>query len=212
MSRVPDSSASRQGGRPNTTAVGRVPTSLVLEQLLRDAPADYVTLDWLIDSLRERSFGIVMFLIALVGLVPGASPFIGVLLFIPAIQMMLARPAPVLPRVIAARRLSSPRFARLVARINPTLKRLETVVHPRWHTPFESTKRLIGFVILLLGATLLAPIPFSHVIPLLVIMMLAFAFLEQDGLVLCIALAAAAASLAITGAAVWGAIEAGLAI
>ncbi len=209
---MPDSSASGQSGRANSTAVGRAPTSVVLEELLRDAPADYVTLNWLIDNLQERSFGIVMFLIALVGLVPGLSPLVGVLLFIPAIQMMLARPAPVLPRAIAARRLSSLRLTRLVARINPTLKRLERIVHPRWTTPFETTKRVIGFVILLLGATLLAPIPFSHIIPLLVIMLLAFAFLERDGLILCIALAAAAVSLAITAATVWGAIEAGLAI
>jgi hypothetical protein len=52
----------------------------VLEELFRDAPPDYVTIAWLIGSLHKRSFGLVMLLIALVGLVPGVSVFIGILL------------------------------------------------------------------------------------------------------------------------------------
>jgi hypothetical protein len=151
-----------------------------------------------------------MLIIALVGLVPGASPFIGILLAVPAIQMMMARPAPVLPRIIAGRKISTPRFVRLLHRVIPILKRMERVVRPRWRTPFEATKRVLGLVILLLGATLLAPIPFSHIIPAVVVMLLAFAFLEEDGVLLCIALAAAVISLSITIAAVWGTIEGSL--
>jgi hypothetical protein len=46
-----------------------VPTSAVLEQLLKEAPPDHVTLAWLTGSLRERSFGLVMLIMALAGLV-----------------------------------------------------------------------------------------------------------------------------------------------
>jgi hypothetical protein len=60
-----------------------VPTSVVLEELFRDAPPDYVTIAWLIGRLHKRSFGLVMLLIALVGLVPGVSVFIGILLGFP---------------------------------------------------------------------------------------------------------------------------------
>jgi hypothetical protein len=51
------------------------------------------------------------------------------------------------------------------------------------------------------------PVPFGHVVPALVIMLLAVAYLEEDGLALLIALVAAVVSLAITGVAVWGAVE-----
>lgn len=188
----------------------RVPTSVILEGLLRDARGDHLTLEWIVEQLRERSFGIVMLLIALVGLVPGASSIVGILLALPAIQMIRAHQGPVLPRIIATRRLSMRRLARLIERTVPVLRRLERVVRPRWATPFESTKRVVGFVILLLCGTLLAPIPFSGVIPTLVIMLLALAFLEEDGVLLCIALVAAAMSIAITIGTVWGTIEAGL--
>ncbi len=190
----------------------RIPTSAILERLVRDAPADAVTLAWIVGQLRERSFGIVMLIVALVGLVPGASLFVGVLLAVPAVQMMLGHAEPVLPGRVMARRVSTARLARLLERVIPLMKRLERIVRPRWTTPFRTTQRVVGFAILLLGGTLLAPIPFSHVIPILTIVLLAFAFLEKDGVLLAIALGGALVSLAITAAAVWGTVEAGLAI
>jgi hypothetical protein len=98
--------------RRNTENDERPATSAILEKLLDDAPHSNVTLNWLIDNLGARSFGIVMLLIGLVGLIPGASPFIGVLLVYPAIQMVMARPAPVLPGIIARQSVETPRLAR----------------------------------------------------------------------------------------------------
>lgn len=187
----------------------RIPTSVILEGLAREAPRGDVSPEWIIGNLRERSFGIVMLVIALVGLVPGASPFVGILLAVPAIQMMLGHKGPVLPRRVATRRIPTARLVRLLERVIPVFRRMEKIVRPRWGTPFEATKRVVGLIVLLLGATLLAPIPFTHVIPILAIMLLAFAFLEEDGVLLCIALGMAAISVTITAAAVWGAVEAG---
>jgi hypothetical protein len=55
-----------------------------------------------------------------------------------------------------------------------------------------------------LGLTLISPFPVSHAIPALVIMLLALAYLEEDGIVLPISLLAGLASLAIAGVALWG--------
>jgi hypothetical protein len=195
--------------RTEDESASRVPTSVILKRLLDDAPDTYVTLTWLIDTLRTRSFGILLLIMAVVGLIPGASVFIGILIAFPAVQMLVGRSAPVLPRFIAGRRISTPRLVRLLNRVVPLLARMERVVYPRWRTRFEATKHVVGFFILLLGLTLLVPLPFSHVIPALVIVLLAFAFLEEDGALLCVGLAAAAISLAISAATVWGTIEAG---
>ena len=78
---------------------------------------------------------------------------------------------------------------------------------PRWERLFEKAERIVGVVMLLLGATLLTPVPLSNIIPALVIMLLAFSLLEEDGVLLVIALSAALVSLAITVATIWGAIE-----
>jgi hypothetical protein len=184
-----------------------VPTSVVLEKLLDDAAPDRVTLLWLTSGLRKRSFGLLMLLMALVALIPGASILMAVLLGYLAVLMILARERPDLPRFIASRSIPTPRLARLVHRLVPLLRHMEKLIHPRWATPFEATKRAVGVVVLLLAATILSPFPFSHVIPALVILLLSFAYLEEDGVLLCVSLGAAFISLAITAATIWGAIR-----
>jgi hypothetical protein len=184
----------------------RIPTSDILENLMRAAPKE-VTLEWMIANLRERSFGIVLLLIALVGLVPGLSPVVGIMLAVPAVQLAIGRREPVLPRKLAARRFSKARLEHLLNRVIPVLRHLERVVRPRWGRLFRRAERTVGAVTLLLGGTLLVPVPLSNIIPALVIMLLAFSLLEEDGVLLAIALTAAMTSLAITGAAIWGTIE-----
>lgn len=185
----------------------RVPTSQALRELLNGADPERVSVRWLLDSLRERSYGIVMLLLGIVALVPGVSGLVGILVAIPAVQMFLGRKAPVFPGFVSRREISTRRLAALVARVEPALRRLERVIRPRWRMPDRGTERVVGSVLFLLGALLLVPIPFSNVVPALVIVLLAFAYLEGDGLLLWVALAAAAVSLAVAAAIVWGTIK-----
>jgi hypothetical protein len=187
--------------------VARAPTSELLRDLLKGADAERVSVRWLLDSLEERSFGIVMLLLGLIAFLPGISGAVGVLVVIPAIQMMLARRAPQFPPFITRRQVSTQKLTRLIHRIEPALRRLERVIRPRWITPIEATKRAVGFVLLLLGAQLLVPIPLSNLIPAVAIVLLAFAYLEDDGVLLGIALIAAAASFAVAGVTVWATIK-----
>jgi hypothetical protein len=84
------------------------------------------------------------------------------------------------------------------------LRYLEKAIHPRWPTPFEATKRLVGIVVVILNTTLVfTPIPLSNVVPALVIALIALAYLEEDGLLLSIALLAAVLVVAIELVAVW---------
>ena len=180
----------------------RVPTSAVLGRLLEDAPEE-VTIGWIMGSLRERSFGMVMFLLGLIALVPGLSALVGALLVVPAGQMMLARHSPALPAFVARRRLPTRRFSRLIGTIIPLLRWIEKLIRPRWATPIKLTKRVVGAVILLLGLTLVAPIPLSNVIPAVAIMLIALGYLEEDGVMLAIALAVALASVSMTAGLIW---------
>ena len=176
----------------------------MLQRLHDEAPSDHFTLGWLMGSLRRRSFGIVMLLLALVAMAPGVSIVAGLLLMIPAFEMIVGRPAPVFPRWIAARPLPTRYLAALVQRAVPVLRYLEKAIHPRWPTPFEATKRLVGIVVVILNTTLVfTPIPLSNVVPALVIALIALAYLEEDGLLLSIALLAAVLVVAIELVAVW---------
>jgi len=185
----------------------RAPTSVVLDGLLGHQAAEQVTLGWLLDGLGDRSFGVMLLLLALLGLLPGVSAVAGALLTIPAFQMVLARPGPVLPRRVATRRFEAERLARLVRRVVPVLRFLERFIRPRWATPGEATKRAVGGTVLLLAASLLAPVPLSNIPPALAIVLIAFAYLEEDGMLLAIALSAALVLLGAAALAAWEAVS-----
>ena len=191
---------------PPPIADARTPisASVVLQRLHDEVPRGHFTLGWLMDSLQKRSFGIIMLLLALVAIAPGISIAAGILLMIPAFQMIAGKPAPVFPRRIANHGLPTTHLADLIQRCLPGLRYLETVIHPRWHTALGPTKRIVGVVIMLLSTTLVvSPIPFTNVVPALVVALISIAYLEEDGLLLSIALLAALVVLTAAIMAVW---------
>lgn len=175
--------------------------------MLDRAKSERVSVGWLVEQLGERSFGLTLFVMAVIGLLPGASTVIGVLIAWPAVQMILGHDAASLPRLIARRQIGVEKLARVIRVVVPRLRWVERLIRPRWPTPFHTTKRVTGVVMLLVGVTLISPVPFSQVVPALVIMLLALAYLEEDGVALLVALIAAVGSLAVTGVTVWGAVQ-----
>ena len=99
------------------------------------------------------------------------------------------------------------RLARVIRILIPRLVWLERLIRPRWPELFQTTRRMTGLTMLLLGLTMISPVPFCHVVPALVVMLLAVAYMEEDGLALLVALMGALASLAITAATIWGTVE-----
>jgi hypothetical protein len=181
-----------------------VPASIILERLNDQAPPDHFTLGWLLAGLSRHSFGILLLLLSVIAIAPGVAMVAGVLLFIPALQMMAGRPAPVFPRRLAVYPLSTPRLAAVVQRAIPVLRYLEKFIHPRWPTPPEATKRMVGLVVAILSPSLVfLPIPLSGVVPAMVIGLIALAYLEEDGLLLLIGLTAAVVVLVAEFAAIW---------
>jgi hypothetical protein len=82
--------------------------------------------------------------LAIIAIAPGISIVGGLLLLIPAFQMIAGRAAPVFPRWIADRPLPTKHLGALVQRAISVLKYLEKVVGPRCRTPPELTKRVVG--------------------------------------------------------------------
>ena len=67
-----------------------------------------------------------------------------------------------------------------------------------------ATKRLVGTVVVILNTTLVfIPIPLSNVVPALVIALISLAYLEEDGILLSIALLVAVMVLTVVFMAVW---------
>lgn len=188
------------------TVFSHVPTSVVLEGLIHNAPAGQVTLTWLMGHLPTRSFGIILLLLGVCGLLPLLSPIAGLALALPAFQMIRGHQAPFLPRSFADRPIETDKLSGILMRVIPALRYLERFIRPRWVTPFEATKRVIGGFVLLLGLCLLVPLPLSNIPVSLTIVLVAFAYLEEDGLLLAVALTITLGILAVVAAALWSTI------
>jgi hypothetical protein len=189
---------------PKPAADKPILASDLLQRLHDEAPTDHFTLAWLMGTLHKRSFAAIMLICAVVAIAPGVSIVAGVLLMITAIQMIAGRVAPVFPTRIALHALSTKHLATLLQRAVPVLRYLEHVIHPRWATPHEATKRVVGIAVLVLSiAVVFTPLPLSNIPPALVIALISLAYLEDDGLLLAMGLLFAAILLTIESIAIW---------
>lgn len=179
------------------------PTSAVLSAMLNDIGLKPITLDHVLHRLGDRSFGMMLLLLSILGLLPGISALAGLLGLVVAWQMLLGRPRPVFPQRLAQRRFEPRRLRAIVSRVVPVLRWLERMVRPRWATPFQSTKRVVGAAVAFLALALLVPLPFSNLAPAVAMGLVAIAYVEEDGLLLSVALLTVAVMLASAGLLAW---------
>ncbi len=65
----------------------------------------------------------------------------------------------------------------------------------------------MGVAVLIVSVLLLVPLPLIQIVPALLVVLMSLAYVEEDGLLLCLSLAGTAVLLAIaTAAAAWGTI------
>jgi hypothetical protein len=191
----------------------RGPSSRMLQEVIRQAPGEYVTVGWLTSTLRQHSFGIIMLSLGLLATTPVGSTVPGLILAVMAVQLIVGRSEPVFPYFVMTRRLPTKQLHRLGGRAIHVLKYVEKAVHPRWPMTFEVTKHAVGIMVLLLTVVLLlTPVPLSNIAPAMVISLISLAYVEEDGLVLSVALLAAIILIGIGSAAVWGTIVGGVLI
>ncbi len=183
-----------------------IPVTATLSDLVNNLPGEHFTIEWLLGRLDRRSFGIILLVMSLVAMVPGISLLIGPLLAIPAFEMILGRSGPSFPRRIAVYPLRSSALAGIVRRALPALAVLEKIVHPRWPISPGISRRAAGLAILALSGLFLAPLPLIQIVPALLVALIALAYLEEDGLLLCLSLLGSLILLLVTTAAIWGAI------
>ncbi len=145
-----------------------------------------------------------MLFFGLLAIVPGIGVLGGAGLAVLGYQMLRAHDVPILPRALALRPLPASRVARLVRGAVPVIEVLERFVRPRWPTPFRATKQLVGLIVLSLAVTIFIPIPLSNIVPGILTMLVAFAYLEEDGLLLSLVLGFCMASLALSATELWG--------
>lgn len=158
-------------------------TSVLLRQVLDELPDQPIRIGSLLMRLRRRSFGGLLILLAVIGLVPGISVLAGLAMTFPGVQLAIGLRSPLVPRFIRRRAISRARLVALFSRLIPLVERLERYVRPRWlAVGAPPVSNLVGLLVVGLGLVVALPLPFSNVLPAIALVCLALGLVERDGL------------------------------
>ena len=179
-------------------------TRLLLDAFAEGDPDEVLQLGDVFTGLGRRSFGMLLFVSTLPGLIPipGVGGAIsGPLVVLVGLQLLVGLRKPWLPGFIARRGPHRHAMARFRDLLAPWLTRLERVVKP--HAAAMLDHRLAsaftGLQLVLLGVLLALPIPFTNYLFAALLLMFAFALLERDGRLMGVAWVAAVVAIAVFG-------------
>lgn len=183
-------------------------TSDLLRHLGAGLEGEKVTLGWVVERLGSRSFGAIILLMALPNVIPqipGMSTIFGLLIMLPAMQLVLGLRTMWLPSYLANIKLPTNKVAAVVTLAIPWVEKFEKLIKPRLtiltYPPMEN---IIGAIVLMLGFILFLPIPGGNWLPAIACCFFALGMLERDGLFTLVGLAAGVGSIVIVGAVVGG--------
>jgi len=144
----------------------------------------------MLEAISHRGFGLLLLLLALPAALPipapgYATPF-GIIIIILAVQMLIGKRTPTLPKRIKRKKMSHKTISFSVKHSGRILRIAEWLVRPRL-TNLASNRgmlSLISIIIILMALFMVVPLPLTNTAPSFVIFILAAGMLEEDGLVL----------------------------
>ncbi len=157
-------------------------TSAIIARLGSEATGDRVDVGTLVDTLYDRSFGVVIILFALPNAIFPISLVLGIPILMFTIQMVMGRQRPWLPEIMRRQGMDRETFGRIVVYVVKYLGKIEAWLKPRWN--FLTTnlmERVIGLYLTFLTLILMIPVPFGNALPAFGISIVAAGLLEKDG-------------------------------
>ncbi|GAB4535641.1 MAG: exopolysaccharide biosynthesis protein [Pleurocapsa sp.] len=173
-----------------------------------------VTLADILSLAGERIFGFLLVILALPSALPVPAPGysipFGIAIFVLAIQLVMGRDRPWLPKKILQGSMPLKNVQGFVEKGIPWLKRIEALTKPRLSYICTSlTGRMImGIAIALMSISMMIPIPGTNTLPAMGIFITGFGLVEDDGAIsllgLVVCALGAAVSISIFIAVLWG--------
>jgi len=157
----------------------------------------------ILDALRKQAFALLVFLLALPNCLPMPPPIpliCGMLLIVVAIQIILGRPTPWLPKSLLDKSVARADLTRAIRRALPTLLQIEAVSRARFSF-FNSAlgMRIIGAILLVIALALLVAAPFVGQIPLgVAAALVGLGLVERDGAMVLAGIVAGAIGLTLS--------------
>ena len=157
-----------------------------------EARNEKVTLAEIFNLTEERVFGFLLAILSLPSALPVPAPGysipFGVAMFFLAIQLIIGRDRPWLPKKFLKGSMKLETVQKFVKMGTPWVEKIENVTKPRVAYLCTSLpgKVILGVAIALMSISMMIPIPGTNTLPAIGIFVIAFGLLEDDGLI-CIA-------------------------
>lgn len=169
------------------SATEHIRVTALISQTLDAIEGDSISLGELVDRLEQRGFGVLILFLSLPAFIPipGVAGITGPVIALLGLQMLIGLRRPWLPGPARRKRIGKVSFARFTARMARVLKVLERFCRPRITWLFDNAgNRASGLMLVLYGLLLSLPIPFTNYLFGLILLAIAIALLERDGLLL----------------------------
>ncbi len=181
MSDYAGTAAASEAGAPRPKR-----TSELLREFSSSLTSERVSVEEIVSVLGDRGLGVLLAIFSLPNILPSTVPFGNVATGIPplifAFQLTRGVPMLKLPRAIARQTIGTKTLKAFAPRVASVLSWFERLLTPRlsWVTG-PRAERVIGFLSMLIALVCSVPIPFSHQVPALGLVMIGLGLIERDG-------------------------------
>ena len=180
----------------------------------KEQRSSHVTLEEILKIAGNSIFGFLFVILSLPSALPVPAPGysipFGILMLILAVQLMMGRKKPWLPKKMANHPIKLETVQKFLKGGIPWLQKIEAITRPR--LPYVCTtvpgKLILGIAIALMSIFMMIPIPGTNTLPAIGIFVVGFGLMEDDGVIslggLGICLTAAVLIGSIFTALIWG--------
>jgi len=156
----------------------------VVGRLSAEAGPEGMTIREVLDRLDERSFGLLIVILAIPCLVPGlygVPQVVGLVILLLAVQILLGREEPWLPDAMLNRRISKGWLETMARFADKRMRWTERVSRPRLKALACGPGERLAAAFMIV-ATLTIVIPFTNTVPSVALTLLAVGLIQRDGL------------------------------
>lgn len=162
-------------------------TSEILEDVVKEAKNDRITIKELALAMKTSGFGVLMFLFSLAIIIPVPPPIPSItaipLLFF-AFQMAIGTDSIWIPKWLGNLSIKRSTLAMIFEKSFPMIRRFERITKMRMcFMSSQIGERIIGVLSFIFALSILVPLPFTNLLPGIGIMIMSFGLIGKDGLI-----------------------------
>jgi len=178
----------------------------VLASISQQTAGEHVTFGEILETFGSRAFGPILLIPALIavlptGAIPGMSLLTGSIIALVAVQLLVMRPSPWLPRKLTAWSFPRDKLVASLEAARPYTSWIDRFLRPRWTVlldqPFSQISALICLT-MALSMFPLALLPFAVAIPGISVALIALGMTARDGVLLVVGYVFAAVAIGVT--------------